>query len=90
MASKSVNEVIRDAEGGGKTKKNSRSKSAAIKNKEAHDDYQHAFYSRSWRIHSEFIEEEPDPKAPWDNTMTYFYNTNKKKPETFIFAPDWI
>lgn len=39
-------------------KKKTRSKSA--KKNEKKDDYQHMFYSNSWRIHSEFIKEEPD------------------------------
>jgi len=39
-------------------KKKSRSKSARKSAKK--DDYKHMFYSNSWRIHSEFMAEEPD------------------------------
>ena len=39
-------------------KKKSRSKSARKSAKK--DDYVHKFYSNSWRIHSEFIKDEPD------------------------------
>ena len=66
-------------------KDTSRSKSAIEK-----DVNQHAFYSRSWRIHSELHESRPDPKKPIDNTQMYFYHTTKKQPETFIFRPDWV
>ncbi len=39
-------------------KKKNRSKSARKSAKK--DDYKHTFYSNSWRIHSEFMGEEPD------------------------------
>ena len=53
-------------------------------------DYQHKFYSKSWRIHSEFGFEEPDRNAIWDPTHTLFYCVGKKIPETFLFHPEWV
>lgn len=61
-----------------------------IKNKKSEKDHVHTFYSRSWRIHSEFQTNGPDPKAPMDNTQPLFYSVGKQKPETFIFHPDWV
>ena len=75
--------------------RSSRAKTAVFdkskKNKETNkdkDDYEHRFYSNSWRIHSEFA---PQPRnGPMDATHTHFYCVGKKIPETFIFHPDWV
>ena len=75
-----------------KSKTRSKSKSAVLpltKDRD-HREYVHKFYSNSWRIHSEFMQDGLDPKKPYDNTQTLFYCVGKKVPETFLFRPDWI
>lgn len=76
-----------------KSKTRSKSKSALLPStakKQDQNGYIHKFYSNSWRIHSEFMQEGLDPKKPYDNTQTLFYCVGKKVPETFLFRPDWV
>jgi hypothetical protein len=69
--------------------RHNRAKTAAAKKKEKEDkEYEHRFYSNSWRIHSEFA---PQPReGNMDPTHPMFYCVGKKIPETFIFHPDWV
>jgi hypothetical protein len=55
---KTSNTIILENEVKPESAKKNRSKSARKSAKK--DDYKHTFYSNSWRIHSEFMGEEPD------------------------------
>ena len=88
---KRLKEIIERAKPGKKSGKKSRAKTAREMAEKKEDEYQHMFYSRSWRIHPELgIIKGPD-RDTYDNKQTHFYHTNTKRlPETFIFSPEWI
>jgi hypothetical protein len=76
-------------------KKIERSKSVNEAYAKKNSDYIRWLYSSSWRIHSELLSQvdphgAPNFAAPTDNTHILFYKTKKKRPETFIFDPEWI
>lgn len=76
---------------GRKSSKKSRAKTARVPTpKKEEEEYQHMFYSRSWRIHPELGIIKDKPRDTYDNTQTHFYHTRKELPETFIFSPEWV
>lgn len=77
-----------------KRKPVARAKSASEMEKN-HQDYVRWLHSSTWRVHSELMEQidpsgAPDMSRPSDTTSTLFFKTGVKRPDTYIFDPNWM